>query len=123
MLHHLLVVLEWVLGLSSATIAGLIVIAWSMATIRAVLGNTTLGWIPGDVPAAEVRAGAEGYPHRVLVALDIFMNVVFLFGEQDETMSTHAWRASVVGKTWGKAMNHWLGWFQPNHGPLAASGD
>jgi hypothetical protein len=121
MLHHLLVILEWILGLSSITIAALIAIAWLIATIRVVIVGRAPAWTPGDVPAAILRASNEGYPHRVLVAFDIFLNVVFCFGEQDETMSTHAWRKS---STWfGKAVNYWLSWFQPNHGPQAASGD
>jgi hypothetical protein len=121
MLHHLLVVLEWILGLSSVTIAALILIAWVIATIRVIIVGRAPAWTLGDVATAMARASAESYPHRVLVALDIFMNVVFCFGQQDETMSTHAWRMSY---TWfGKAVNYWLSWFQPNHGPQAASGD
>jgi len=120
-MHHLLHVLAWVFGLSGAVITALIIIAWTIATIRAVIAGRAPAWTPGDVPAAMARAGNEGYLHRVLVALDIFINVVFCFGQQDETMSTHAWRSSA---SWGgKAVNYWLSWFQPNHGPLAASGD
>lgn len=122
-MHHVLIVLSWILGLSAATIAGLVVMAAVMATVRAFLGRKTTPWVVGDVPEAERRAAAEGYPHRALVALDIFMNVVVLVGQQDETMSTHAWRAATAGKLWGKLMNGWLNWIQPNHGYLAASGD
>jgi hypothetical protein len=46
-----------------------------------------------------------------------------LRGQQDETISTHSWRASVEGKRWGKLMNAWLGWLEPCHGQKAASGD
>jgi hypothetical protein len=59
----------------------------------------------------------------MLDALDIFLNVWFLHGENDETMSTHAWRAKLEGHLWGEAMNFWLNGFQENHGPQAASGD
>ena len=121
MLHHLLVVLEWILGLSAITLTALAIIAWVIATIRVIIVGRAPAWTPGDVAAAMARAGNEGYLHRVTVALDIFLNVVFCFGEQDETMSTHAWRKS---NTWfGKIVNYWLSWFQANHGPLAASGD
>lgn len=125
-MHHFFVVLEWVFGLSAITIAGLIVMALAMASIRALLGHSKqkqMPWVPGDVASAEARAAAEGYLHRVLVALDIFLNVVVLRGQQDETISTHSWRASVEGKLWGKGMNTWLGWIQPFHGQKAASGD
>jgi len=123
-MHHLLVVLEWILGLSSITIAALIFIAFCMMTIRAWLGIKPEVWNGAqDVAFYAARAAAEGYPHRVLVALDIFLNVVFMFGEQDETMSTHSWRAATAGKLWGKAMNGWLCWIQPDHGFKAATGD
>ncbi len=122
-MHHFFVILEWIFGLSGIAIAGLILMAFAMATIRAWIGVKTQPWVPGDVPAAEARAAAEAWPHRVLVVFDIFLNVVVLRGQQDETLSAHAWRAASEGKAWGKAMNAWLGLIQPNHGPLAASGD
>ena len=78
---------------------------------------------PIDVPKAEAKAAAEGYLHRALVALDIFLNVVVMGGRQCETMSSHAFIASLEGKLWGKLMNKWLNGFQPQHGPQAASGD
>ena len=56
-------------------------------------------------------------------AFDIFLNVTFMNGQNDETMSAHAWRASLEGKKWGVAMNWWLNGFQPNHGYQAACGD
>jgi hypothetical protein len=78
---------------------------------------------PQDVPKAEAQAASEGYLHRCLVALDICMNVIFMAGHQSETMSTHAWRASLKGRLWGRLMNLWLNGFQAQHGPQAASGD
>lgn len=123
MLHHLLVVLRWTLELSAITIASLIVIAWTLATIRAVINHhtPTTPWVVGDVADAMRRAANEAWWHRALVALDVFLNVVVLLGNQGETMSSHAWRCS--NKWWGYCMNYWLSWFQPNHGPKAASGD
>lgn len=120
-MHHLLVVFRWIFELSAIAITGLALVAWTIATIRAVMVGRAPAWTPGDVPAAMARASNEGYLHRVLVAFDIFLNVVVCFGEQDETMSAHSWRAS--SHWFGHAVNYWLSWFQPNHGPLAASGD
>lgn len=123
-MHHLLSILEWALGLSAITIAALLLIGLFIASLRAVLGHSKVApWVVGDVATAEKHSAAEGYPHRVLVALDIFCNVVFFFGEQDETISTHAYRAKLWGHWWGIAMTWWLCLIQPNHGQLAASGD
>lgn len=122
-MHHFLHVMRWVFEISGIVIAGLILLAGLIATVRAIVGIKTPLWNSSDVSAAEARASSEGWPHRVLVVLDIFLNVIVLFGKQDQTMSTHAWLASLEDKTWGKWMTTWLSWFQPNHGPLAASGD
>lgn len=116
--------IEWAVGLSLVTIAGLIAIAAAMATVRALLGHAgRVPWVPGDVVTAELHASHEGWLHRALAALDICLNVVILRGQQDETISTHSWRASVEGKLWGRGMNAWLNLIQPNHGQRAASGD
>jgi hypothetical protein len=102
----------------------LIAVSASIAAIRLLIEkNKPVFNYPADVPTAEAKAAAEGYLHRCLVALDIFMNVVFFAGKQGETMSTHAWIASQSGALWGKLMNRWLDGFQANHGPQAASGD
>jgi hypothetical protein len=104
--------------------SGLIMVSASLAAIRALLDKNQPAFVyPANVAVAEAKAAAEGYVHRCLVALDIFMNVVFFAGRQGETMSTHAWVASKSGKLWGKAMNLWLDGFQKDHGPRAASGD
>lgn len=117
-------ILRWIIEIWSIASIALVAVSVGIATVRAILGHNKAPFhYPEDVPAAEARAAAEGYLHRCLVALDIFMNVVFFCGEQDETMSTHAWRAAVAGKLWGKAMNLWLNGFQSDHGPRAASGD
>src|SRR5690348_9761107 len=111
------------LKISGLTITGLILVAAIMATIRALLGRAKEIWSVSDVAVAESQAAAEGYPHRALVALDIFLNVLVLRGQQDETISAHAWRASLQGHLWGRALNGWLCWIQENHGQKAASGD
>lgn len=119
-LHILLLILE----LSGGTIAGLIAMAFCMATLRAWRGLKVTPWDGvNDIKAATARAAAEGWAHRSLAAFDIAFNVIFLRGQQDETISTHSWRASLEGKMWGKLMTKWLSAIQPNHGPLAATGD
>jgi hypothetical protein len=122
-MYHLLVVLAWVLGLSAVTISALVLIAVIMASLRAMYGEATQVWVPQDVVPTELRASKEGYVHRALVALDIFVNVIVLLGEQGQTISSHAWMAAQERKMWGKAMTTWLDWIQPNHGQQAASGD
>lgn len=120
LLHKILLGVE-IYALASASLVALSV---SIATVRAMIEKVKPVFnYPVDVPRTEAQVAKEGYFHRAIVALDIFLNVVFMFGEQDETMSTHAWRASLNGKLWGKLMNWWLNGFQANHGPQAASGD
>lgn len=107
----------------SAAAASLIFVAFAISTIRTWIAGKAAPWVVGDVPAAEARAASEGWIHRQLDALDIWMNSFFFNGMSGMTMSTHAYIASLQGKIWGKLMNKWLCWFQPNHGPLASSGD
>jgi len=108
----------------SIAVASLIFVSVAIGSIRHWIDKGAKPFVyPDDVPLAEAKAAAEPYWHRALVALDIFLNVVVLFGAQDETMSTHSWRAAVAGKLWGKLMNLWLNGFQAQHGPQAASGD
>jgi hypothetical protein len=103
---------------------GLIALSASISAIRTLVDKNQPAFVyPADVSKAEAKAAAEGYIHRCLVALDIFMNVVFFAGRQGETMSTHAFIAAQSGKLWGKLMNKWLDGFQKSHGPQAASGD
>lgn len=110
---------EIVLGI----LAGLFIVPFGISTIRALIGGQVEAWAPSLVLKYEARAAKERWPHRCLVALDIFCNVVLLRGQQDETISTHCYRALMEGKLWGKVMSRWLCWFQPNHGQKAASGD
>lgn len=116
---------HWILAaeITSGSIAGLILLGLAISTIRAIIDGHSTPWIASDVQIAEKKAATEGWPHRALVALDIAINVIILRGQQDETISTHSWRAANESKTWGKVMVWWLDLFQPNHGPQAASGD
>lgn len=102
----------------------LVLISVTMGKIRSFIDRNAKPFVyPDNVPAAEAKAAAEPWWHRQLVALDVWMNSLFFNGYACETMSTHAWRASLEGKWWGKAMNWWLNGFQAQHGPQAASGD
>lgn len=76
-----------------------------------------------EAAAQEAQAAKEGYIHRVLVAFDIMCNVVFLKGQQGETISSHSARAAFQGKRWGIWMSAWLNWFQGDHGAKAVAGD
>jgi hypothetical protein len=118
-IHVALLTLE----ISSATIAGLVLIGVMLASIRALRGEIVPAWNEADIAAAEARVAAEGWLHRSLSAFDIAFNVIFLRGQQDETISTHSYRASLEGKLWGKLMCDWLDMLQPDHGLLATCGD
>ena len=61
-----------------------------------------------NVTQQESQAADEGYLHRVLVALDIFLNVVFK-GREDETISARSYRAALEGKIWGPDNERVLG--------------
>ena len=78
---------------------------------------------PENIAIAMEKTNHESRLHRWLVAFDIFLNVTFMNGQNDETMSAHCWRASLAGHKWGAAMNWWLEGFQPHHGYQAACGD
>ena len=118
-LHKLLLTGEIV----ATAVASLITISVAMASIRAAIAGKVPAWDVSQVSIAEGRSSREGWLHRMLVAFDIVFNVIVLRGQQDETISTHSWRAQQEGKAWGKAMCWWLDGFQPNHGFKAASGD
>jgi len=78
---------------------------------------------PEEVKVLEARAEKEGWVHRDLVALDQAMNVVFLKGLPDETMSSHFQRLADSGNWFGKAMSAWLDVIQARHGQKAQAGD
>jgi hypothetical protein len=75
-----------------------------------------------NVAQQEAQAAAEGYLHRVLVAFDIFVNVLCR-GREDETISARAYRASLQGKLWGRVLNGALNLVQEEHGAKACAGD
>lgn len=117
MLHKLILAGE----ISALTIGLLIAISFLMATLRAAFSKKQIS--SDTVEELEKRAAKEGWIHRSLVAFDIAFNVIVLRGQQDETISTHSWRAQQEGKLWGQLMCKWLNGFQSNHGFKAACGD
>jgi hypothetical protein len=118
-LHKILLGVE-IYAIAAASLVALSVI---LSTVRTLTSKTTVFNYPADVPKAEAKAAAEGYFHKALVALDIFLNVLVFAGRQGETISTHSFIASQEKKLWGRLMNWWLDGFQTSHGPQAASGD
>jgi hypothetical protein len=77
---------------------------------------------PAQTETAEVKASQEAYPKRLLIAIDMFMNVI-TDGDPDETISSRAARAAQQGKDWGIAMSKFLDLFQKDHGAKAQAGD
>ena len=55
------------------------------------------------------------YFRNILVWLDQGLNVIFLFGDEDETVSSRAGKAARKGKTWGCVLCKVLDWFDPDH--------
>jgi hypothetical protein len=120
LIHYVLMGLEIYL----VAAFGLVLVSLLIGKIRSLVDKNAPAFeYPRDVAKAEEKAASEPWWHRQLVALDIWMNALFFNGFSGETMSTHAWRASLEGKWWGVAMNWWLNGFQAQHGPQAASGD
>ncbi len=101
-------------------VVGLIVAGFITSTIRTLFGRPSQSW---TIESAMNQAAKEGWLHRSLCAFDICVNVILIRGQQDETISTHSWRAAQEGKIWGKYMCWWLNLFQKDHGPQAAAGD
>jgi len=75
-----------------------------------------------QIRIAELKASKDGYVHRVLVAFDQFVNVVFR-GRLGETISARSGRAALEGKIWGLVTRSFLDLFQKNHTELAQAGD
>jgi hypothetical protein len=117
---------KFILGgeIYAAAASGLVVVSMLFRLAHKILGTSnSMPMNPANIALAMEKSNHESRIHRWLDAFDIFLNVTFMNGQNDETMSAHAWRASVEGKLWGRAMNWWLCGFQPNHGYQAACGD
>ena len=78
---------------------------------------------PQQAAQQEAQAAREGWLHRSLVAVDIMANVIVLRGQPDETISSHAARAAIEGKRWGRFLSGLLNLVQSDHGAKAISGD
>lgn len=83
-----------------------------------------------EIRKAEENTRKEDYIHRVLVALDIFVNVL-TGGNEDETISSRVRRISDAHRGWSwnpgvwiaKTLNSALNLIQRNHGKHAEAGD
>jgi hypothetical protein len=105
-------------------IAGLWATAFGIAGIRRLIHGPDVFELVDAAFVAKYasRSETEGWPHRCLVAIDICCNVLCR-GQEDETLSGRAYRASLKGKLWGKILNSWLGLIQVQHGVKALVGD
>lgn len=81
---------------------------------------------PQQQADAQAAVSHENYIRRVLVALDIFVNVIG-DGHEDETISSRMarWDREPVGLRHevGKLISEGLCLIQPNHGARAEAGD
>lgn len=77
---------------------------------------------PEQLALYRKRAMQESYIHRVLVALDMLVNVIFM-GHPCETISARSARAATEGKRWGILMSKFLDIFQRDHGARAQAAD
>ena len=102
---------------------GLVGLSLAMASIRALVHGPDRPWFPAEIPTEEHLAAVEPYWHRSLVAIDICFNVILWLGHQNETISTHCYRAHLEGRLWGSILNWWLNGLQSHHGLRAACGD
>lgn len=75
-----------------------------------------------ETKKAEATAVYSPYYIRVLIALDVFINVIFN-GNLDETLSARSARAATEGKRWGILLSKFLDLFQRNHGAQAVASD
>lgn len=86
------------------------------------MSNPITQLTPVETAQQETQTEREAYAHRVLVALDQFMNVIS-DGDPDETISSRAARAAEKGKPWGLRLSALLNLFQKDHGAKAVAGD
>lgn len=76
----------------------------------------------GQTKKAEATAVYSPYYIRVLIALDVFINVIFN-GNLGETISARSARAATEGKRWGIWLSKFLDLFQSDHGAKAVASD
>jgi len=56
----------------------------------------------------------KSYGRRVAVAIDQLFNALF-GGDEDETISSRAYKAQLDGKRWGCVLCRILNWLDKNH--------
>jgi hypothetical protein len=118
--------MNWMLTgeISGGIIVGMWAVAYAIAGVRRLMHGS---FVPEAINDAfylkySAQAAAEGWLHRFLVVFDIALNVL-LRGQEDETLSSRAYRASLERKVWGIVLNYWLDLIQSQHGPKAMVGD
>lgn len=102
----------------------IIVVDFIAMTINHIRGvKAVIALTAAQTAEQKLETAREGWVHRVLVAIDILGNVMFLNGYNDETISSHCARLAMVGNPFGIFMCTWLNWIQPDHGADAIAGD
>lgn len=119
---HILHIFLRVAEIFFGSIAGLILSGLFVSGFRRFFNKSVLDF-QFDQRKAQLRVSKESRWLRLAIAFDIFCNVLFLNGREDETISAHSWRAAQEGKAWGKAVCWWLNLFQEDHGQRAVAGD
>jgi hypothetical protein len=118
--------MNWILTgeISGGVIAGMWIVAYGIAGVRRLIHGPDVLEVIDEAFYAKyaAQAAAEGWLHRFLVVFDIAVNVLCR-GQEDETLSSRAYRASLQGKLWGRLLNYWLDLIQVQHGPKAMVGD
>jgi hypothetical protein len=118
--------MNWILTgeISGGIVAGMWIVAYGIAGVRRLVRGPFMPEAVDQLFYEKYagQAAREGWLHRFLVVFDIAMNVLFR-GQEDETLSSRAYRASLEGKMWGRLLNYWLDLIQPQHGPKAMVGD
>jgi hypothetical protein len=77
---------------------------------------------PAQTATQEVQASKEGYVLRLLIAADMFANVM-LGGHEDETISTDTGLMATKHQFVGVVVSRALDLFQSDHGAKAGAGD
>lgn len=92
--------------------------------VLALIRRTQYAWTVTDTGQSELSSLHEPYWLRVLVAFDVFCNVV-AGGIPDETISARCgrWAMRPHGHLLQKFINRWLSTIQADHGLQAATGD
>lgn len=77
---------------------------------------------PEEQAGAEAVADHHRYWARLIIGVDLFVNVIFN-GRPGETISSRSARAALQGKRWGILLCKFLNLFEKNHSAFATAGD